>query len=102
MRYLKLILLLLGSGFAFQRVSQEIAIASREKSPTRVSVDHWDQYHGERWLEVHGRFAIERAVIRGATDKVNRAKGNVYAYVPIVRTESGAVAEPVHAVAVLG
>ena len=40
------------------------------------------------------------AVIRDATDKVNREQGNVYAYVPIVPEEAGR--EFVHAVAVIG
>lgn len=101
MRYLKLGLLLFGCLFGLQRAARELSIAAQEESPTRLSVDHWEQYQGQQWLTVDGRLAVERAVIRGASDKVNRAKGNVYAYVPIVPTENGA-GEPVHAVAVIG
>jgi hypothetical protein len=99
--YIKVVIGLLGSLLGLQHALRELAITAQEKSPTRISVDHWEQYHGQRWLMVDGQLAVERAVIHDARDEVNRAKGNVYAYVPIVPSgEAGK--NPVHAVAVIG
>ena len=91
-RYLKLCILLIASVFFMQRTWSDIRIAATEKAPTPLNVDRWNQYQGQQWVEVEGLLAVDRAVIMDATDKYNRAKGSVYAYVP----------GPVHAVAVIG
>jgi hypothetical protein len=101
MRQIKLIIFLLACAFAVQRAIQEIRISSQEKSPTHISIDRWDTYCGQRWLEVEGNLAVGRAVIKGATDEFNSAAGKVYAYVPITSSTDDPN-ETVHAVAVIG
>lgn len=105
MRYLSLIkpaLLLLAALFLLWRGSEELLIALFERAPTKVAVANFEQsYRGQRWVEVEGILATDRALIEASRHEAHEGKDLVYLHVPMV-PPGWKPTDPIHVVAICG
>jgi len=102
MRLLRMSILFIACALGAVRFGAELITAWREPAPSAFSLDAFPQnYKGQRWLQLTGKLAVQKTVLGVAGDEVNRAKGNGYAYVPLV-SHAWKDGDPVHVVVTFG
>lgn len=86
---IKLLMLACVSPFALWLAWGELSTALAERAPTKIAADSFaNDYHGERWLEVAGRVAVEHA-------RHEKNKNGRYITAPVVANDWTS-RDPVH------
>lgn len=104
-RYLEVVepvLHVLGFLFGAFRGFEELRTALTERAPTTIAMERFvADYHGQRWLTLKGRLALEHRQIQPSVHEAHEDRNLSYVRAPIV-SSSWQPSDPVRTVGVFG